>query len=249
MNRRRGGDKSTGGFSLVELLVTIALIAILCGLLVPALSSAKNKARLASCSNSLRQLALAGMLYWDDHDGRAFRYRGAAKDGGDVYWFGWLERGSEGQRTFRAEEGALYPYLKGRGVEICPAFDYTDARYKLKATGASYGYGYNFLLSAPISKPAVDTRVLKSPTGTLLFADAAQVNTFQAPASVEKPMLEEFYYVSTNEPTGHFRHGEKGNVGFCDGHVTAARMVPGSRDGRLPAMNVGVYPGEFFSLW
>jgi prepilin-type processing-associated H-X9-DG protein len=75
----------------------------------------------------------------------------------------------------------------------------------------------------------------------VLFADAAQVNDFQAPASPANPMLEEWYYVDTNTdyPNGHFRHDQKANVVFCDGHVDSEKPVPGSMDPRLPSQYVG----------
>jgi len=59
------------------------------------------------------------------------------------------------------------------------------------------------------------------------LADAAQVNVFQDPASPDNPLLEEFYYlddetgqpISNYQPNGHFRHSQRANVTFCDGHV------------------------------
>jgi hypothetical protein len=224
----------------------MAVIAILASLIFPVLARSKLKAYQVKCMNGLRQLGLAAMMYWDDNEGRTFRYRGAAKENGDIYWFGWIERGAEGKRRFDPEEGALYPYLKGRGVQVCPAFNYNFARYKLKATDASYGYGYNFYLSAPLSKPAVDTRALRRPGRTVLFADCAQVNTFQAPASPSNPMIEEFYYVNTNEATAHFRHGQVAQLVICDGHVESARMKKDTLDGRLPEVKVAQLPDEFF---
>lgn len=58
------------GFSLVELLVVVAIIAILASMLLTSLSRAKETARRIKCTNNLRQLAITWQLYMDDHEDR-----------------------------------------------------------------------------------------------------------------------------------------------------------------------------------
>lgn len=242
--RRRilnAGPIRRSGMTLIELLVVIATIALLAALLFPALSRGKDAARRAKCAGNLRQLGLAVALYWDDNAGACFRWDGPYTNGGQLFWFGWLGAGAEGQRPFDATQGALYPYLQGRGVEICPSFDYSNPQLKLKATGATYGYGYNRFLSAAARQPPVKASQITRPTQTALLADAAQVNTWQAPASTDHPMLEEWYYVddSPDQPNGHFRHSHYASVLFCDGHIVLESFVPDSLDARMPGQFVG----------
>lgn len=213
MNRR--------GFSLVELVVVVAVVSILSALTTPALLRAVDRGRQVSCAASLRGLHLAYQTYLDDHEGQFMPYRETRPDGVLWYWgFEPTGSGPEGQRTLDRTQARLAPYFEhGPRVNLCPAFPRRDSRwYKPKFAEASYGYGVNsFLLN---HGSGGNLAAVEEPGLTVMWADAMQINTFQAPASPQNPLLEEWSYLDAYSPFKfHFRHRGEANVVMADGSL------------------------------
>lgn len=258
IDRRKLDACRQSAFTLVELLVVIAVIAVLSALLLPALARGKYSAQQAACESNLRQLGLATEMYLGDNAGNFFRKCDVPNVAGQQWWFGWLQGMvvSEGQRAFDLSSGVLYPYLRGSDGRLCPSSVWDSSLFKLKGTNVISSYGCNTYICVGPSQKLVSADRLSRPAGLALFTDAAQVNVFQAPASPTHPMFEEFYYVdlqtnyanANNSPNGHFRHRQKANVTFVDGHVDAERAVPGSCDKRLPGQSIGQLRPEILSV-
>ena len=162
-------------FTLIELLVVIAIIAILAGMLLPALNSAREKGRGASCKNNLKQMHMAAMFYNSDYKewNVAKMYSKAIAPGRTqgVTWYGMMQ---------------VMKYLPNGKIFRCPS-NAANVKGTYPDDGgtmytATYGlttgtFGDQAYSSGPGVRPIKTTELLREKGGneTVMFGDTANL--------------------------------------------------------------------------
>ncbi len=118
-------SRKAPGFTLIELLVVIAIIAILAGMLLPALSKAKQKGHGIKCLNNMRGLTLGWAIFASDHDDR-IPFAGSGTGVSGSWISGTMNfnpaNASNWDVTVDLEKSVLWPYCgKSAAVFKCPA--------------------------------------------------------------------------------------------------------------------------------
>ncbi len=105
---------------MIELLLVIAIIAILAGLLMPALATAKSKGKQTACLDNLRQLDLSFQMYSADNDGKLVQNNLLAESGGNCWVLGNMKISAEATNTAIIRQGKLFPYANQAALYRCP---------------------------------------------------------------------------------------------------------------------------------
>jgi len=179
---KRFGHRNQTGFTIVELLTCISIIAILGAILVPVLGSVRQSAKIASSISNLRQLGIAAVIYSSENNGDLVPHAifdpvlGENREWCYALWQSGVENA--------LANGILGPYLEdAEKVLRCPIWEASEQTQKMMDAAGKpglLGYGYNGLnLSEMIDEPNGHYRgypraVLANPSETIMFATSAQ---------------------------------------------------------------------------
>jgi prepilin-type N-terminal cleavage/methylation domain-containing protein/prepilin-type processing-associated H-X9-DG protein len=255
----RSPRRSSLGFTLIELLVVIAIIAILAGMLLPALSKAKQKATGVSCLNNVKQMMTAALTYATDFRdfvppngegnpnvvltnppaGFVPQYWAEGRDGNNL-----VEGTAQG--LINPKVSLLASYLPAKGSFRCPGDTFVE-RVNGRVTRNPRSYGLNSWVgwsdndayagqgdpTYVIFKKTTDVR---NPSDIFTFAEIH-------PQSVCRP----FFGVnmstgaagSYHVPGGY--HGRGSNFAYTDGHADSHRWVSDT-------FNKPSYKGDFHAV-
>ena len=209
------------GFTLVELLVVVSIIAILVAIALPVYGKVMIRVRATASMSNLHQLATANLSYVADNAG----YFCPAQDLKNlVRWHG-ARTSSTG--TFDPTKGFLSPYLGREGrVVTCPLFaDMIKGSGSFEDGTGGYGYNATYIGGTPADfyQPIAVSQVPRPPQ-TVMFASTAFA---KSDGLQEYPFCEPREWVDPNyqlsgelQPSVHFRANGRAIVAWCDGHVT-----------------------------
>ena len=223
------GPSSPGAFTLIELLIVIAIIAILASLLLPALTRAKGAAQLARCKSNERQMGIAVLCYLQD-TGYWPGQESRGTNGGHPLWFQKLEpytRTTWTQPLYRCP-GSLFDRSKSPAFQS-DSIDYGDYAYNEWGVPTSPLVPLGTLGLGPYGDHADNVLYLREalvavPSDMISIADAYSDSVWQVSLDEGLTHMNGYAYDAHGSMlrarlAARARHTGVFNSLFCDGHV------------------------------
>lgn len=216
LNTTGSGTMRSRGFTLMEMLVVIAVIGILAALLLPTLSSAKARARRTTCLNNLKQINLGVHLYADDHNDVLTLVSTNTSPSVWTDYKNWIKGyvgltgPSSPQDALFACPADIYNY-EGDYFEYKPVGLHTQLRYDY----SSYAFNAGNIRDVANRYPGIAGRKLtsiKNPTKTVLVTEWTALDPYSWHENQRVP------------PDQDGMSGSRNVVSFVDSHVSYIKI-------------------------
>ena len=205
------------GFTLVELLVVLGIIALLISMLLPTLNRARATGKRVACLSNLHQMAIASQVYINENHGRFPSAQFMSADLNTYYCWDLTTSYATGSPV--VTPGLLWRSTDPMRVQQCPAFEGKSNWAADPYTG--YNYNTSYLGHGQweaIETPAKATSI-RHPERTAIFGDGQYIGGADKFMRAPFPNSGDATFSGRWGGTQGFRHLGKTNVAFCDGHA------------------------------